>query len=125
VEDVFRELVSFPHLLASTNFSVDVLLIAEEEVRRYVGKKRRWRRKGWEIEERRLLGVLDQRVFEEPADWRALLPEGLAVSFTAKDLAETIGIRLSLAQKMAYCLRNAEIIQLTGKRGRANAYEIA
>jgi hypothetical protein len=29
-------------------------------------------RRGWVIEERRLLEVVDQRLFEEPADWRAL-----------------------------------------------------
>jgi hypothetical protein len=77
------------------------------------------------IEERQLLGVADQRLFEEPADWRALLPESLGESFTTRDLAEAMGIRRQLAQKMAYCLRKVRVIELIGKRGRANSYGVA
>jgi len=124
VEDLFWEMVSFPQLLANPHFSLEVLLIREEEVRRYEGK-RKWRRRGWVIEERRLLGVADQRLFEEPADWRALLPESLGESFTTRDLAEAMGIRRQLAQKMAYCLRKVRVIELIGKRGRANSYGVA
>jgi hypothetical protein len=124
VEDLFREMVSFPQLLANPNFSLQVLLIREEEVRRYEGK-RSWRRKGWVTEERRLLRVVDQRLFEQPADWQALLPDTLEEPFTTRDLAEAVGIRRPLAQKMAYCLRKARVIQLTDKRGRANLYQRA
>ena len=123
VEDLFWEMVSFPQLLANPRFSLEVLLIREEEVRRYEGK-RKWRRRGWVIEERRLLGVVDQRLFEEPADWRALLPDRLGESFTTSDLAEALGISRPLAQKMAYCLRESKVIELIGKRGRANLYEL-
>jgi hypothetical protein len=124
VEDLFWEMVSFPQLLANPRFSLEVLLIREEEVRRYDGK-RKWRRRGWVIEERRLLGVVDQRLFEEPEDWLALLPESLGESFTARDVANALDIGRQLAQKMAYCLRKAGVIELTGKRGRANLYAVA
>jgi hypothetical protein len=30
-----------------------------------------------------------------------------------------------LAQKMAYCLREGNLIELIGKRGRANLYRVA
>ena len=123
VEDLFREMVSFPQLLLNPNFSLEVLLIREEEARRYEGK-RGWRRRGWVTEERRLLEVVDQRLFETPADWLELLPEGLG-SFTARDLAEAMDIREELAQKMAYCLRKVRVINLIGKRGRANLYAAA
>ncbi len=123
VEDLFVEMVSFPRLLASPNFSLEVLMIQEEEVRRYEGK-RRWRRKGWTTEERRLLDVVERKLYEQPADWLELLPEGLE-SFTAKDLAEAIAIRPWLAQKMAYCLRKAGAVDLIGKRGRGNLYRVA
>jgi hypothetical protein len=91
VEDLFWEMVSIPQLLSNRNLSLEVLMIREEEARRYAGK-RKWRRRGWVIEERRLLEVVDQRLFEESEDWLAFLPEGLE-SFTAKDLAEAIDIR--------------------------------
>ena len=123
VEDLFWEMVSFPQLLANPNFSLEVLMIREEEVRRYEGK-RKWRRRGWVIEERRLLGVVEQRLYEEPADWRAFLPKDLG-TFTARDLAEAIGIRRRLAQKMVYCLREVRVIKLIGKQGRANLYRVA
>ena len=45
VEELFREMVSFPHLLVNPSFSLEVLLIREEEVRRYEGKGE-WRRGG-------------------------------------------------------------------------------
>ena len=121
--DMFWEMVSFPQLLANRNFSLEVLMIREEEVRRYEGK-RNWRKKGWGIEERRLLEVVDRRMFENPRDWRSFLPEGLE-SFTTRDLAEGIEIGITLAQKMAYCLRKAGVIELIGKRGRTNLYRVA
>jgi hypothetical protein len=123
VEDLFWEMVSFPQLLANPNFSLEVLMIREEEVRRYEGK-RNWRRRGWAIEERRLLGVVGQMLYEEPADWRAFLPEDLG-AFTARDLSEAIGIRRRLAQRMVYCLRKVSVVKLTGKQGRANLYRAA
>jgi hypothetical protein len=118
-EDLFRELVSIPQLLANRNFSLEVLLIREEEARRYEGK-RQWRRGGWAIEARRLLEVLDRRVFQAP-DWRACLPTGLE-SFTARDLAIVMDTRIELSQKMAYCLHKGSVIELIGRRGRANLY---
>ena len=66
---------------------------------------RRWRRKGWVTAERRLLEVVDRRVFDKPADWLAFLPEGFE-PFTARDLAEAMGIRLALAQKMVLLTRS-------------------
>jgi hypothetical protein len=123
VEDLFRELVSIPQLLSNRNFSLEVLMIRAEELRRFEGK-RRWRRRGWSIEARRLLEVLDQRVFLELADWRGVLPEGLT-SFTAGDLANAMGMRGDLAQKMVYCLRNGNVIDVIGKRGQAHLYQVA
>jgi hypothetical protein len=124
VEDLFWEMVSFPRVLANPNFALEVLMVREEEVRRYEGK-RKWRRRGWVIEERRLLEVVDRQLFEEPADWRELLPDRLEERFTTRDLARVAGIRRQLAQKMAYCLRKAGVIELVGKQGRANVYSIA
>ena len=123
VEDLFWEMVSFPQLLANPNFSLEVLMIREEEVRRYKGK-RKWRRRGWVVAERRLLGVVGQRLYEEPANWRTLLPKELG-AFTARDLSEAIGIRRQLAQKMVYCLRKVRVIKLISKQGRANLYRVA
>jgi hypothetical protein len=120
MEDLFRELVSIPQLLSNPNFSLEVLMIRGEEVRRYNNAKRKVRKR-WLIEGRRLLEVLDQRSFQQSTDWLRFLPDGLA-SFTTSDLASRMNTRRDLAQKMAYCLREARMIDLIGKRGRSNLY---
>src|SRR5688572_26766193 len=121
MEDLFWELVSIPQLLLSPNFSLEVLMISGEEVRRYNNARRV--RKGWLMEGRRLLAVLDHRSFGQSADWLGFLPNGLEL-FTTSDLAIRMNTRRDLAQKMAYCLREARMIELIGKRGRANLYRV-
>ena len=122
LEDLFWELVSIPQLLLNPNFSLEVLMIRGEEVRHYTAATRKVR-KGWLIEGRRLLDVLDQRSFGQSADWLRFLPDGLEL-FTTGDLARLMNTRIELAQKMAYCLREAKMIELIGKRGRANLYRV-
>ena len=121
IEEVFKELVSFPHLLADPSFSLDVLLVQEEEVRHYDGK-RGWRRRGWVTDERRLLQVVESRIFETPADLAALIPTSLPEPFTTAELAAAVGRPRWLAQKMAYCLREMGMVSPVGKRGNAILY---
>lgn len=121
IEDLFRELVSFPSLLAHPNFSLEVLLIQEEEVRRF-DSTRAWRRRGWVTEERRLLQVLDQARFATPADLSELLPPELEEPFTTSELATAIARPRRLAQRMAYCLREMGEIEAVGKQGNAILY---
>lgn len=124
LEDLFRELVSIPQLLSNPNFSLEVLLIREEEMRRFDGRRKRWRRRGWVIEGRRLVDVMDRRLFGNSTDWLTFVPNGLQ-SFTTKDLATIADTDRDLAQKMAYCLRHARMIELIGRQGRANLYRVA
>jgi hypothetical protein len=121
LEDLFTELVRLPELAAHNNFSLEALLIREEELRRKDGRGS-WRRKGWSIYDRRLLDVVDRRVFLSPTDFSALLPLGLPAAFTSSDLARGLGKPLYLAQKMAYCLRKMDVIQITGKVGNSLVY---
>lgn len=123
LEDLFWELVSIPQLLSHPNFSLEVLMIREEEARRY-DRRRKWRRKGWVIERRQLVDVVDRRLFRDSADWLAFVPDGLQ-SFTTKDLATVAETSRELAQKMAYCLRHARMIEMIGRQGRANLYRVA
>ena len=120
VEELFYEMVSFPELLANPNFSIEVVMTREEELRKY-NENLNWRRRGWGIVERHLLEVVDQILFEESADWLALLPKGIE-EFTTKELSDALGINRKLSQKMAYCLRKVDVIELMGKEGRANLY---
>jgi len=121
VEEVFKELVSFPELMCNANFSLEVLMIQEEEVRRY-DPARRWRNRGWVTVERRLLDVVGCHLFEQPEDMAAILPPGLPQRFTTADLAQSMHEPRWLAQKTAYCLRRMGTIVEVGKQGRSKLY---
>jgi hypothetical protein len=121
VEHLFEELVYLPRLLADPNFVLEVLLTQEEEVRHYDGK-RVWRRHGWIVQERRLLDVVDRRLFETPEDLLALLPADLSEPWTTADLALGIDQPRWLARKMAYCLRKMNLVEPVGKQGNAILY---
>lgn len=119
--DVFAELVSFPELVAHPGLSVELLFVREEEVRRFDGAKA-WRRKGWVVEERRLLEVLDRVVIDSPETLARLLPSDLPQAFTTADLAAALRRPRRLAQQMTYCLRRADVIEMAGKDGNAIVY---
>jgi hypothetical protein len=122
VTDIFIELVSFPELVQNPNFSLEVLLIQEDEVRRFKGKPH-WRRRGWVTDERRFLGVVKRATFDNPADFAALIPPSVPSEFTTTDLAQGLDRPRWLAQKMAYCLRGMGVIEKIGTRNRSNLYQ--
>ena len=116
------ELVSIPQLLSHANFSLEILFIHEEEVRR-PNTKRGWHQKEWITQERRLLQVIERRLFETPTELGALLPDTLAGNFSTADLASGLSIPRWLAQKMTYCLRAMGAIGTAGKTGNAMIYK--
>ena len=118
VEDLFNELVHLPTLITRPTFSLEILLIQAEQVLQDDGQGS-WRRRGWSVVDHRLLNVVDQALFESPEDLLALLPPALPRPFTNRDLAEALGVRLRLAQKMTYCLRKMGTIDIIGKQGNA------
>ena len=115
--DLFRELVMIPHMIGEENFSLEVLLIDEEEVRCDDGKGS-WRRRGVSIKERKLLKVNDRILFQTKADYLKILPEDLKEDFTNRELAKITKISIRTARQITYCLRKSGVIQLAGKRGR-------
>ena len=122
--DVFSELVSFPHLVAHPGLEIEVVLTHEEEHRRH-DPTRAWRRHGWVIEERRLIGVVDAIDITGPRDLAALLPGTLPDPFTTADLGAALARPRRIAQQMAYCLRRAGVIDIAGKQGNALQYSVA
>ncbi|TFG27595.1 hypothetical protein EU527_18390 [Candidatus Thorarchaeota archaeon] len=120
-EHLFEELVSIPTYILHHNFSLEVLLTKEEEIRVNDGKGS-WRRRGWSNIDRKLIEVVGQRLYSEPQDFLHLIPETLVQPFTTNSLAETIGISKRLAQKMAYCMRKMNALKLIGKEGNSYLY---
>lgn len=124
VDNLFEELVTFPALMMHPNFTLHVVLIREEEVRRNrpSGGRRRHLRKDWVREERRLIDVVDDQLFQTPADLAARIPASVPERFTTADLAEAAGVPRWLAQKMTYCLRAMEVIHVVGRSRKGICY---
>ncbi len=126
--DIFDELVSIPALLDHPNFSLEILLIHEQEIRRVRGarekpaKRTRFPR-DWDRHDHRLVQVTDSRVIASAQDLRSFLPDALPPEFTNRDLADLIG-SYRRAQTMTYVMRQCGVLQIAGKRGRALLYQI-
>ena len=121
---VFYELVSISLLATHPNFSLEVLLVHDEEIRCNDGKGS-WRRKGWSICDRRLLAIIDRTIFLRPTDFVRLLPPALPDEFTTADLAAGLNQPRALAQKMTYCLRHMGLVDITNRRGNALVYRLS
>jgi hypothetical protein len=122
VAQVFTELVSFPELLSNANFTLEVVLVREEEVRTIDPTiRRRWGR-DWRVTDRRLVEVVDSVTLACPQDCGQFLPPGLMQPFTTRDLARALGQPQALSQKMAYCLRRMGTVEAIGRQGRAYTY---
>jgi hypothetical protein len=120
--DIFEELVRIPDLVANPNLTIELVLVQIEELRVNYGRGS-WRRKGWSVQDRRLLNVLERKVFYSPIDFLMLKPSKLKTPFTNAELANTLQKSLRLAQKMSYCLRKMGIFKVTGKSGRSLLFD--
>ena len=123
VEEVFRELVYMPDLLSNPHFELEVVLVNLEEFLIDDGKGS-WRRQRWSIHDRKMLSLHERHLYHAPEDFLKLLPASLPEEFTTKNLAKESKLRINLAQKMVYCLRNMGVLKQTGKKGRAKLYTV-
>jgi hypothetical protein len=118
---LFDELVALPVLAAHPSLTFEVVLVRVEEHRVDAPRTRR-RRKPWRIVDRVLVELLESHTFGGAAGLGSVLPEGLAESFTTQDLALALEIPRDLAQRLAYTLREARIIEAAGHRARSVEY---
>jgi hypothetical protein len=124
VEHLFLELVHLPHLVIHPHFSLEVLMIQEEDLWREDGQGS-WRRKGRSIHDRQLLSVLSRVTYSSPGDYVSFVPANLPQLFTVRELSESIRQPQYLAAKMVYCLRKMGVVEVAGKHGRALVYQKA
>ena len=120
--DLFRELVMIPQMIGNENFSLEVLLIDEEEVRCDDGKGS-WRRRGASIKERKLLHVNGRILFQNKTDYLRMLPDSLNKAFTNRELAKLAKIPLRTARQITYCLRKGNVIRIAEKNGRELTFQ--
>lgn len=120
-EHLFQQLVHLPSYLRHPNFSLEVLLVDVEELRRDDGQGS-WRRGGWSICDRRILTIVEQRLFTLPADLLVFLPENLVEPFSTRQLAKAGQIPPRLAYQMLYTLRALDLVVQAGQHGRTRLF---
>jgi hypothetical protein len=124
LSDLFYELVRTPALIKEGNFSLEVLMIEEEELRCNDGKGS-WRRRGVSIKDRRLMNVHSRTLFKNERDFLRFLPSNLSEPFTNRKLARQSGVSINLARRITYCLRKMGVITIVGKKGKELIFEVS
>ena len=102
--DLFDELVSIPTMLDHPNLALEVVLLNERRLKVHDPLIRR-RRGGWRTVDRCLDSIESTHRFDESRDLDCFLADGLPDVFTTADMARTGTYNRATAQKIAYCLR--------------------
>jgi hypothetical protein len=118
-EHIFVELVHIANIVTHPNFSLELLMIEQEEIRRNDGKGS-WRRRGWSIVDHKLIEVRESITLNSPDAYRNFIPQDMPQPFTNRELSKALAIPLNLAQRMVYCLRKMDNVRVIGKQGRSN-----
>jgi len=121
--NLFDELVYFTRVFPHRRLTLEVALVEVEELR-YPGhgRRRRHRENDFQVEDQRLLTIVETHRFRTLGDLRKLLPRSLSTTFHTGQLAESLGVKRDIAQRIAYCLRETGAIHPVGKQGNAVLY---
>jgi len=124
--DVFHDLVYFTKVFPHPRLTVEAVLVDVEE-HRYPGhgRRRRYRRSDFQVEDQLLVEVAESRVLRTPGDLVALLDCELPERFHTGSLAAALDVDRWIAQRIAYCLRAAGAVRTVGKQRNALLYELA
>jgi len=123
--DLFHELVHFTRVFPHKRLTIETPLVEIEE-HRYPGhgRRRRWRKNDFVVEDQHLVDVLDTSTYRTTNDLLKLLPANLPKPFDTGELAAGLGVDRWVAQRIAYCLRQTGAVEQVGKRGNALLYKI-
>ncbi|MCZ7553859.1 MAG: hypothetical protein B6D39_03440 [Anaerolineae bacterium UTCFX2] len=121
-EEIFNQLIYIIKYVNNPNFSLEILITSEEELRRNDGLGSWWRR-GVSIIDRRLVSVLDRWLLLEPADYARFVDPLCDQQFTNTELAARLKIPRRLAGKMTYCLAQLGVISCIEKRKNAHIFQ--
>jgi hypothetical protein len=124
IEEIFKELIYIPSHLIHPNFSLTVPIVDINEYWKDDGKGS-WRRKGWSIHNKKLISIHEIIKFKSPHDYLDLLPGNLPKRFTNKELSVAARISMRLTQKMTFCFRKMELIEIVDKKGNAFVFQIS
>lgn len=120
--DLFEELIFFTSVFPHRRLTLRIPLIEIEESR--FPKRRRNRRRGqFKVQDQQLLNILSEDSYRTTEDLRRLLPETLPAVFGTLELARELKVTRSLAQRIAYCLRETGCAEIAGKQGNSLQYK--
>jgi hypothetical protein len=119
---IFDELIYITDIISNPNFSLDIVMTEEEEVRQDDGKGS-WRRKGVSIKDRKLVKIIEKIKFNNKNDYFKILPANIAQPFSTKDIAAELKISIYLARKILYCYKKIKLINCIGKKGNLLLYK--
>jgi hypothetical protein len=123
IEDLFTELRYMPAIPIIPNFSIEILLIDQEDIWIDDGRGS-WRNKYWSLFDRKLLQVHSKKLLSSAKDYIHLLPDPLPNPFTSLDVANQAKISRKIAVNMLYCLLQMKKISVVGTKGRSRSYSI-
>ena len=123
ISDLFDELIHFTQAFPHPYLTLEVPIVNVEE-RRYPGHGRRRRRResDFEVEDKRLIEILETHRFRTALDLRRLISGKLPREFDTAQLAKAMNEPRHVAQKAAYCFREMGAAHQVGKRGNAILY---
>lgn len=124
--DLFDDLIHFTRVFPHKRLTLEVPLVEIEEWR-YPGhgRRRRWSRNDYEIEDQKLVAVYETYRLKTAADLVRLVERPMPQPFHTGHLAESLQVRRWVAQRIAYCFRQTGAVREVGKQGNTRLYEFA
>ena len=123
VYDIFGELYKIRPYLQNPNLSIHIFLMDMEEYKLLNGWSKD-RKKGASRYDRLPGNLKDIVRLETVEDYHYFLPDGLPDTFTSLDLAKCAHIPRGTAQTCLLILRDLGIVELIGRKGRANLHRV-
>ncbi len=121
--DIADEIIHIPGLITHPNFSLEVVLTKEEEIRSADGRGS-WRRKGISILDRKLLDIINRVNFDRPLDYLMLLPDSTPSAFTNRQLSQLMRKPIRKIRKLTYSFKKMGLLEVIGRQGNAQVFRI-
>ena len=122
--DIADEIIHIPGLILHPNFSLEVILTKEEEIRSADGKGS-WRRKGISIVDRKLLDIINRVNFDQAQDYLRLLPESMPSVFTNRQLSQLMKKPVRKIQKLTYSFKKMGLLEVIDRKKNAQVFRLA
>lgn len=122
---IFDELLHFASVFPHPRLRLITPLIEVEEIRfPGHGRRRRWRKNDFVVQDQKLSAIIASHQYRSHADLCRLLPRSLPEVFHTRSLAAELGIRDWQARRIAWVLRTTGAASEVGKEGNLRLYRL-